>query len=110
LLGKCLALSSANRSRLNAPEQRGVKPSAWRDRQEPCRRVGLGEDSWLGVKNGGSNRISEVWDYHVCVLSLYCMIRCDRRCLSAVELARESLRLCMTPRPRRVRLEAFLCG
>jgi hypothetical protein len=35
----------------------------------------LGEDSWLVVKNGGSNRISEVWDYHVAVLSPYC---CDR--------------------------------
>jgi hypothetical protein len=52
-----------------------VEPGAWRDRQERCRRVGLGGRirDWF-VKNGGSNRISEVWGCHVRVLSLYC---CD---------------------------------
>ena len=74
-LGKCLALSSANGLRLNAPGR-----SAWRDRQERCRRIGLGERirGWF-VKNGGSNRISEVWECHVAVLSLGCWIRCERR-------------------------------
>jgi hypothetical protein len=34
----------------------------------------LGEDPRLVRENGGSNRISEVWDCQFCVLSLFC---CD---------------------------------
>lgn len=42
----------------------------------------VGEDPWLVRENGGSNRISEVWDYHVAVLSLCC---CDRSRQAAPE-------------------------
>jgi len=66
-LGKCLALSSANRLRQRSGG------SVWRDRQERCRRIGLGERIrvWF-VKNDGLNRISEVWECHMAVLSPCC--------------------------------------
>ena len=49
-----------------------VKPSTWRDRQGTvaARRSWERIGGWF-VRNGRSNRISEVWGCHVAVLSLY---------------------------------------
>ena len=68
-LGKCLALSSANGSPLNARE----RALGMTGRNGPARRSWERIRGWF-VKNGGSNRISGVWDCHVRVLSLRC---CD---------------------------------
>ena len=68
-------VSSAVVGERAAPQRSGaarVKPSAWRDRQGTvaARRSWERIGGWF-VRNGRSNRISEVWDCHVTVLSLY---------------------------------------
>ncbi len=65
------ALSSATGSRLNAPEREGqAECLAWPAGTALARRSWERIGGWA-VKNGGSNRISEVRDCHVGVLSLY---------------------------------------
>ena len=73
-LGKCLALSSANGPQLTVTlriSEGEAECLAWPAGTVPAGRSWERIGGWA-VKNGGSTRISEVWGWHVRLLSLYC--------------------------------------